>query len=41
MNSPGHKANILNSNFTEIGVGMAKDKNGTPYWVQMFINPGK
>ncbi|WP_010238254.1 CAP domain-containing protein [Clostridium arbusti] len=41
MNSPGHKANILNSNFTEIGVGMAKDKNGAPYWVQMFINPGK
>lgn len=41
MNSPGHKANILNSNFTEIGVGIAKDKNGTPYWVQMFINPGK
>ncbi|AJA48458.1 hypothetical protein CPAST_c23880 [Clostridium pasteurianum DSM 525 = ATCC 6013] len=41
MNSPGHKANILNSNFTEIGVGMVKDTNGTPYWVQMFINPGK
>lgn len=41
MNSSGHRANILNSNFTEIGVGMAKDKNGTPYWVQMFINPGK
>ncbi|WP_446897350.1 CAP domain-containing protein [Clostridium sp. LBM24168] len=41
MNSSGHRANILNSNFTEIGVGVAKDKNGTPYWVQMFINPGK
>ncbi|AGK97000.1 CAP domain-containing protein [Clostridium pasteurianum] len=41
MNSPGHRANILNSNFAEIGVGVAKDKNGTPYWVQMFINPGK
>ncbi|CAB1246210.1 Serine protease [Clostridiaceae bacterium BL-3] len=41
MNSAGHRANILNSNFTEIGVGVAKDKNGTPYWVQMFINPGK
>lgn len=41
MNSPGHRSNILNSNFTEIGVGVAKDKNGTPYWVQMFINPGK
>jgi uncharacterized YkwD family protein len=41
MNSQGHRANILNSNFTEIGVGLAKDKNGTPYWVQMFINPSK
>ena len=26
MNSPGHKANILSKNFTEIGVGIAKDK---------------
>ena len=41
MNSPGHRANILNSNFTEIGVGIFRNKNGTPYWVQMFINPGK
>lgn len=41
MNSSGHRANILNSNFTEIGVGVAKDKNGTPYWVQMFITPAK
>lgn len=41
MNSSGHRANILNSNFTEIGVGVVKDKNGTPYWVQMFINPAK
>lgn len=41
MNSSGHRANILNSNFTEIGVGVAQDKNGTPYWVQMFITPDK
>lgn len=32
MNSPGHRANILNSSFTHIGVGYY---NG--YWVQMFI----
>lgn len=31
MNSPGHKANILNGNFTKIGVGYV---NGE--WVQMF-----
>lgn len=32
MNSPGHRANILNGNFTKIGVGYV---NGE--WVQMFI----
>lgn len=39
MNSPGHKANILNSNFTEIGVGYVSGSNGSGYWVQMFIRP--
>jgi len=33
MNSPGHKANILNSSFTEIGVGYVTDSRGTTYWV--------
>ena len=37
MNSPGHKANILGKNFTEIGVGVAKSKSGSLYWTQMFI----
>ncbi|MDU1321817.1 CAP domain-containing protein [Clostridium sporogenes] len=41
MNSPGHRANILSKSFTEIGVGLAKSSNGTCYWTQMFINPGK
>lgn len=35
MNSSGHRANILNANFTHIGVGY--DKNGH-YWTQMFIS---
>lgn len=39
MNSPGHKANILNSKYTEIGVGYVTDSNGTGYWVQEFIRP--
>lgn len=39
MNSPGHKANILNANFTEIGVGYVTDSGGTTYWVQHFIRP--
>ena len=34
MNSSGHRANILNSAFTEIGVGYAPNGN---YWTQMFI----
>ena len=37
MNSSGHKANILSKDFTEIGVGVAKDKSGTIYWTQQFI----
>lgn len=37
MNSPGHKANILNSSFTQIGVGIAKNAKGQLYWTQQFI----
>lgn len=37
MNSKGHRENILNANFTDIGVGVAKSSNGTLYWTQMFI----
>lgn len=35
MNSEGHKANILNSSFTSIGVG-CYENNGILYWVQLF-----
>lgn len=34
MNSSGHRANILNANYTQIGVGYVADGN---YWTQMFI----
>jgi len=34
MNSAGHRANILNKNYTHIGIGYVKDGN---YWTQMFI----
>lgn len=34
MDSEGHKANILNKDFTEIGVGYCADGD---YWSQMFI----
>jgi len=42
MDSPGHRANILNGNFTEIGVGTAKGTyNGTDtiFVVQLFGTP--
>ncbi|AKA69545.1 spore coat assembly protein SafA [Clostridium scatologenes] len=39
MNSPGHRSNILNPSYTEIGVGLAKNANGQCYWTQMFIKP--
>ena len=38
MNSPGHRANILSSNFGRIGVGYVTNSNGTPYWTQVFAN---
>ncbi|MFA5562368.1 MAG: SafA/ExsA family spore coat assembly protein [Eubacteriales bacterium] len=34
MNSPGHRANILNRSFTQIGVGYVANGH---YWTQMFI----
>ncbi len=34
MNSPGHRANILNASFQQIGVGYVADGN---YWTQEFI----
>jgi uncharacterized YkwD family protein len=39
MNSSGHRANILNPNYTEIGIGLAKGGSYGTYWVQMFIKP--
>jgi uncharacterized YkwD family protein/spore coat assembly protein SafA len=39
MNSPGHRANILSRSYSQIGVGLAKNKNGVMYWTQMFIQP--
>ncbi|MEF9881257.1 CAP domain-containing protein [Streptomyces sp. P9-A4] len=35
MDSPGHRANILNCSFKDIGVGVTLTANG-PWWVQDF-----
>lgn len=37
MNSPGHRANILNPNYTELGIGVAYSASGAVYVVQNFI----
>lgn len=37
MNSTGHRQNILNTRYTEIGVGIAKSSSGVITWVQQFI----
>jgi spore coat assembly protein SafA/uncharacterized protein, YkwD family len=39
MNSPGHRSNILNATYTEIGVGYASGGSYGHYWTQMFIKP--
>lgn len=38
MSSPGHRQNILNPAFTELGVGYATGAN-RPYWAQVFARP--
>lgn len=37
LNSPGHRANILNGKFGKIGVGVFEYNNNL-YWVQIFTN---
>lgn len=39
MNSSGHKANILNCGYKNIGVGVTKSGDGTLYWTQNFASP--
>jgi uncharacterized YkwD family protein len=38
MNSAGHRANILNANFTHVGIGMVQGSQGQ-YYTQIFIRP--
>lgn len=39
LNSSGHRANILNKNYTELGVGYVKGGQYGTYWVQLFRRP--
>ena len=38
MESPGHRENILNSEFGRLGVGVAMDSSGRLYWAQSFAD---
>lgn len=39
LNSPGHRANILNANLTHLGVGLHIATDGSYYWTQNFYTP--
>ena len=41
MDSEGHRVNILNADYTEVGVGLARDANGRVYATQIFAHPRK
>jgi uncharacterized protein YkwD len=40
MNSPGHRTNILNCQYRQLGVGVAASAKGARYWTQDFGTPG-
>jgi uncharacterized protein YkwD len=37
MNSSGHRANMLSSSYSQIGVAAYRANNGTIYWCQQFL----
>jgi uncharacterized protein YkwD len=39
MNSPGHRANILDSRYTKVGIGVAFDGSGMKYFTVVFAGP--
>jgi uncharacterized protein YkwD len=39
MDSPGHRRNILDKDFTEIGVAVGYSVDGRPYYCQVFGRP--
>ena len=39
MKSPGHRANILKKEYTEVGVGMAPGPKDITYYTQVFASP--
>lgn len=40
MGSPGHRSNILDRDYNQVGVGVAYDKEGTVYVTEVFAGRG-
>jgi uncharacterized protein (TIGR03000 family) len=40
MQSPGHRANLLSSRYTEIGIGIQSGAGGQKFYTQLFARPG-
>ena len=41
MDSEGHRKNILSTDFTDLGIGIARAANGEIYYTQLFAKPKK
>jgi uncharacterized protein YkwD len=41
MDSEGHRVNILDGDYTEVGIGLARDADGRLYSTQIFAHPKK
>ncbi len=41
MGSEGHRANILNKDFVDVGIGVVKNDKGDTYYTQVFGAPKK
>jgi uncharacterized protein (TIGR03000 family) len=39
MQSPGHRSNLLNPRYTEIGIGIASSASGEKFYTQLFARP--
>lgn len=39
IKSPGHYENLVNGQFTEIGIGVTTDNKGRIFWAQVFGRP--
>lgn len=41
LDSEGHRRNMLNGTYLEVGLGIATDEDGVRYWTQVFAIPSR